>query len=143
MVHAMNVDPVAARRMAMEYAKAWSSGSPKAVASFYAADGQITINRGDTLKGYAAIEAMAAGFYEAFPDLVVLCDDFRSSSAHAIFVWTLEGHHSATKNLVRIGGWEEWELTPECKIETSSGWFSVEEYEAQIEGRPRPAAVGI
>ncbi len=63
--------------MAQEYAKAWSSHSPEAVASFYVEDGKITINNGDPIVGRVAIADMAQGFYNEFPDLVVRLDDVR------------------------------------------------------------------
>ena len=120
------------RAMAENYAKAWSSQSPEGVASFYTADGQITINRGDTLKGRDAIVEMASGFYAEFPDLTVNLDEVRTSGNHAIFIWTLQGHHFETKNFVKVGGWEEWELNDEMKAQSSLGWFDAQEYERQI-----------
>ena len=44
--------------MAQEYAKAWSSHSPEAVASFYEEDGKIIINKGDPIGGRVAIAEM-------------------------------------------------------------------------------------
>ncbi len=102
----MSIDPGKLKEFASNYAKTWSAGVPEAVAGFYAEDGQIAINRGDVLSGRTAIAEMAAGFCAEFPDLVVQCDDVRDADDHAIFVWTLEGHHSETKNFVRVGGWE-------------------------------------
>jgi uncharacterized protein (TIGR02246 family) len=128
----MTLNPEDLKQMAASYSKAWSSGSPEAVASHYAHDGQISINRGDTIIGRAAIAEMAAGFYAEFPDLVVHCDDVRTAGDHAIFVWTLEGHHAETKNLVKVGGWEEWELDENMKVNSSLGWFDANEYERQI-----------
>ena len=119
-------------KMAAAYSAAWSSGSPEAVAGHYAPDGKIAINRGDELVGTAAITEMAAGFYAEFPDLVVKCDEVRSSGSHAIFIWTLEGHHAETKNFVRVGGWEEWELDDTLKVKSSLGWFDAIEYDRQI-----------
>jgi uncharacterized protein (TIGR02246 family) len=119
-------------QIAADYAAALSSGDPKAVASFYAADGKITINRGDDFKGTAAIEEMAAEFFAEIPDLNVYCDTARISGTHAIFAWTLEGHHAETKNHVKVGGWEEWELDREMKVKISLGWFDSEEYDRQI-----------
>ena len=118
--------------MAENYAKAWCSLSPKAVASFYAPDGQIIINRGDPIKGRDAIMEMVSGFYTEFPDLVVLCDEVRTSGDPAIFIWTLEGHHSETKNYVKVGGWEEWELDEKTQVKSSLGWFDAQEYERQV-----------
>ena len=122
-----NVDAVAQR-----YAAAWCSHSPEAVASFYAPDGQIQINRGEVLEGRAAVARMAAGFFADFPDLTVRCDGLRRASTHALFLWTLEGHHAQTKKLVRVGGWEEWELDANLKVKSSLGWFDSVEYQRQI-----------
>ncbi len=74
----------------------------------------------------------AAGFYTEFPDLIVTYDGTRWAGGHAIFLWTLEGHHAETKNHVKVGGWEEWELDENLKIKSSLGWFDAEEYERQI-----------
>ncbi|MFT4716328.1 MAG: hypothetical protein ACI861_001011 [Paracoccaceae bacterium] len=119
-------------KMAAEYSAAWSSGNAAAVASHYASDGRITINRGDAIVGTLAVTEMAAEFYSEFPDLVVKCDEIRSSGNHAIFIWTLEGHHSETKNFVSVPGWEEWELNDDLKVVSSLGWFDAEEYDRQI-----------
>ena len=116
------------------YARAWSSKSPEAVASFYADDGKISVNRVNSLNGRKAIAEMAAEFYAAFPDLVVHCDGVRTAGDHAIFLWTLEGHHVQTRAYVQVAGWEEWEINEQMKIKSSLGWFDVEEYEQQIRG---------
>ena len=131
----MTDDTARLRLLAKDYAKAWTSKSPEAVVSFYAEDGQIIINRGTASKGRPAIAEMAASFYAAFPDLVVHCDDVRGAGSHAIFVWTLEGHHSGTGNLVRLQGWEEWELDADLKVKSSLGWFDAEDEKRQIAGK--------
>ena len=128
----MSFDPEKIKKMAADYSAAWSSGNPASVAAHYASDGRIAINRGEPLIGTAAITEMAAGFYAEFPDLIVKCDDIRSSGNHAIFAWTLEGHHSETKNFVRVPGWEEWELNDDLKVVSSLGWFDADEYDRQI-----------
>ncbi len=120
---------------AARYAAAWCSGNPDAVAAHFAADGSISVNRSDRLVGQQAISEMAAGFYAEFPDLVVLCDEVRSSGSHVLFLWTLEGHHSETENYVRVGGWEEWELDEDLKIKSSNGWFDANDYDRQIAGK--------
>jgi uncharacterized protein (TIGR02246 family) len=120
------------QEVGQRYATAWCSHSPDAVARFFASDGQIQINRGEVLKGHAAIARMAAGFYADFPDLVVRCDDIRMAGSHALFAWTLEGHHAKTKKFVKVGGWEEWELDADLKVKSSLGWFDAAEYERQI-----------
>jgi uncharacterized protein (TIGR02246 family) len=128
----MVVSQEALANLATAYSAAWSSQDPVAVASFYAEDGQIQINRGDILKGRSAIEEMVAGFYAEFPDLVVKCDLCRAGGDHAIFIWTLEGHHAETKHFVRVGGWEEWDLTEDGKVAASKGWFDAAEYDRQV-----------
>lgn len=128
----MPLDPSKLREFANAYAEAWSSKSPEAVASFYAPDGQISINRAEALKGRAAIVRMAAGFHADFPDLTVRCDGVQAAGSHAIFLWTLEGHHVQTRAYVRVRGWEEWEIDEQSKIKSSLGWFDVEDYEGQI-----------
>jgi len=127
---AFTADDVA--KMAERYAAAWSSRAPEAVASFYAEDGQIAINRGDTIKGRSSVAEMAAGFYAEFPDLIVHMDEVRVSGTHALFVWTLEGNHSETGNYVKVGGWEEWELNDDLQVASSFGWFNAEDYDRQI-----------
>jgi len=117
------------------YAEAWSSHRPERVAAFYADDGQIVVNKGEAIRGRAAIANMAAGFYAAFPDMIVQCDDFRLAGLHALFAWTLDGHHAETKRRVRVRGWEEWDLNAAGKVASSRGWFDAADYENQIAGR--------
>ena len=120
--------------LARDYAVAWSSGDPDAVASFFSPDGQISINRGEPLQGHAAIAEMARRLYADFPDLEVRCDMMRWAGPHALFVRTLEGHHRATGNRVVTRGWEQWELTSDNKIKTSLEWFDAQERQSQIDG---------
>ncbi|MDU8914180.1 nuclear transport factor 2 family protein [Aestuariicoccus sp. MJ-SS9] len=119
-------------QIAKAYAQAWSSKSPEAVAAFYAPNGQIEINGGPALKGRAAIAEMAAGFYAAYPDLVVHCEELRAAGDHAVFAWSLEGHHAETGSYVRLAGWEEWDLDPEGRVQLSKGWFDAEDERRQI-----------
>ena len=85
-------------KIAHDYTVAWNSKSAEAVASFYAEDGQISINRGEPWVGRSRIAEMAAGFYADVPDLSLTCDDIRLSGSHAIYVWTFTGHDVNTKN---------------------------------------------
>ncbi|MEK6215930.1 MAG: ester cyclase, partial [Boseongicola sp.] len=126
----ISADEMTARANA--YAKAWSSGDPDGVASFYAEDGEFEINGGDPMNGRAAIAEMASGFYAEFPDLVVHLDDFRLAGQNAVFAWTLEGHHSETKNYVKVPGWEEWELTEDGFVAVGRGRFDAAEYDRQV-----------
>lgn len=121
--------------LANDYAAAWTSHNSVFVADHFTDDGQITVNNGDLLTGHKAIAEMAEGFYAAFPDLHLMCDDIRVSGNHALFVWTFYGHHSETKAFTKVSGWEEWDVSDDIKINSSRGWFDAEDYAAQISGK--------
>lgn len=120
--------------IAAAYTAAWNSGSASAVASFYAEDGQIVINRGTPWKTRSGVEAMAAGFFADVPDLTLTCDDLRVAGDHVAYFWTFTGTHSGSKNPLRIVGWEEWDFDPEMKVKSSRGWFDGAEYARQVAG---------
>lgn len=120
--------------LARDYAIAWSSGDPDAVAAFFSTDGQIAMNQGEPAQGHAAIADLVRGSFKDFPDLEVRCDMMRWAGTHAIFVWTREGHHSKTGNRVVARGWEEWVLDAEHKVQSSHGWFDADDCNRQIEG---------
>lgn len=130
----MTIDARALREMAQRYAEAWSSHDPEAVASFYAEDGRIVINRGEAIVGRAAVAEMAQGFYAEFPDIVVRLDGLRRSGSDAVFLWTLEGTHSETGNRVEVSGWEAWELNDALEVASSRGYFDAEDYDRQVAG---------
>ena len=113
------------------YTAAWNSGSPQAVAEFYATDGWIAINRGEPWLGRAGIAEMATGFFCDLPDLTLVCDDVRSAGNHVAYLWTFSGTHSRTRRPVRISGWEEWDLDAELKVQVSRGWYDAKEYARQ------------
>ena len=113
----MTVDLEKASKIAEAYTAAWNSGSPDAVASFYAPDGQIVINRGQPWVGRTGIAAMAAGFFADVPDLQLVCDDVRCAGDHVAYCWTFTGTHAATERPLRVVGWEEWISMP-----TSRSW---------------------
>ena len=123
---------MAVEQMAVDYAAAWTSRNPDAIAAFFAEDGVITINGGEPIEGRAAVSDMATAFYEAFPDLVVSLDHLRIAGGHAMFGWMLAGTHSETGNTVRVPGWAEWDLNADLKIACSRGWFDAAEYDRQI-----------
>ncbi|MFC2968813.1 nuclear transport factor 2 family protein [Acidimangrovimonas pyrenivorans] len=120
--------------LAKDYTAAWNSGSAAAVASFYAEDGEIVINRGAPWSGRARVEEMAAGFYADVPDLTLRCDDIRLSGSHAVYVWTFTGHDAGTGNPLTVRGWEEWELGDDLAVIASRGWFDAEDYARQAAG---------
>ena len=130
----MPIDPKLVLKMANEYTAAWNSGSAEAVASFYAEDGQIIINRGEPWKGRASIAEMASGFYADVPNLSLTCDAIRCAGSHAVYVWTFTGHDAKTGNPLNVHGWEEWELGDDLKVKASLGWFDSDDYARQVAG---------
>ncbi|MCB1478628.1 MAG: nuclear transport factor 2 family protein [Rhodobiaceae bacterium] len=130
----MTITPETVAKMAQDYTAAWNSKSAEAVASFYAEDGEIVINRGDPWDGRAKVAEMAAGFYADVPDLSLTCDDIRLSGTHAVYVWTFTGHDANTGNPLNIKGWEEWDLNDDLKVKASRGWFDADDYARQVEG---------
>jgi uncharacterized protein (TIGR02246 family) len=131
----MTIDPERARALAEAYTAAWNSGSPDAVASFFAPDGQIVINRGKPWIGREGVAAMAAGFFADVPDLTLACDEVRCAGDHVVYLWTFTGTHAGTKNPLRVAGWEEWDLDPDLQVVASRGWFDAADYERQTTAR--------
>ena len=122
---------------AKRYAAAWSSQNPDSLASFYATDGSLRVNDGETSVGRAAIAAKAGEFMEAFPDMVVKMDSATLEGSHVIFRWTWTGTNTGpggTGNSVRLSGFEEWTLGADGLIQESKGYYDEAEYERQVNG---------
>ena len=120
--------------IASAYTAAWNSGSAEAVASFFAPEGNIIINRGTPWLGRAGIAVMAAGFFADVPDLSLTCDGLRIAGDHVAYLWTFTGHHAQTRNPLRIIGWEEWDLDAAGKVTASRGWYDAADYARQVAG---------
>ncbi len=127
----MAVDHDKVMEIAAAYTAAWNSGSPDAVAEFYAHDGRIVINRGKPWEGRTGIAEMAAGFFADVPDLTLVCDGVRCAGDHVVYLWTFTGTHSGTKNPLRVVGCEEWDLDADLKVKASRGWFDADDYGRQ------------
>ena len=130
----MSLKPEAVRDMAERYAKAWSSHVVQDIASFYEPDGYIIINDGEPSVGHAGLAAMAQGFIDGFPDLVLNVDTVRTAGNRAVMMWTLQGTNSGPEgsgHAVKFSGWEAWHLSDDLKVIASDGRFDVEEFERQ------------
>jgi uncharacterized protein (TIGR02246 family) len=123
-----------ALQLAAAYTNAWNTGSPDAVASFFAANGTIAINRGTPWTGRSGVAQMAAGFYADIPDLSLTCDGTRVAGDHVVYLWTFTGTHAGTKRRVSVSGWEEWDLDANRKVSSSLGWYDAEDYARQTTG---------
>ncbi|MGH7587092.1 MAG: nuclear transport factor 2 family protein [Gemmatimonadota bacterium] len=120
---------------ATRYAAAWSSQNPEALASFYAANGSLTVNAGEPSVGRAAIAATAMEFIDAFPNMVVKMDSVGEEGSHAIFHWTWTGTNTGpggTGNAVRISGYEEWTFGADGLLVESKGHYDEAEYQRQM-----------
>ncbi len=118
------------------YAQAWCSQRPNFVSSFFAEDGELTVNNGKPAQGKLAIANIAKGFMEAFPDMIVSLDSLETKSEKTRFYWTLTGTNNGlngTGNKVRITGFEEWTLNDKGLIQKSNGSFDKNEYQRQLE----------
>jgi hypothetical protein len=54
--------------------------------------------------------------------------------SHAVYLWTLEGHHAGARNSCKVSGWEEWDLDATMKVTRSLGWFDAAEDQRRIDG---------
>jgi uncharacterized protein (TIGR02246 family) len=123
-----------ARKIADAYTAAWNSGSADAVATFFAEDGGIVINRGSPWEGRAGVAQMAAGFFADVPDLTLVCDGIRVAGDHVAYMWTFTGTHASSGRPLRVSGWEEWDLSDDGKVKASRGWFDADDYARQAAG---------
>ena len=121
---------------AKSYAQVWCSQRPNFVSYFFAEDGELTINDGETAKGTNAIITVVKGFMQAFPDMVVSMDSLITKSEKTRFYWTLTGTNNGTNgtgNKVNISGFEEWTINDKGLIQKSNGYFDEKEYKRQLE----------
>jgi uncharacterized protein (TIGR02246 family) len=120
--------------LASAYTAAWNTGSPDAVASFFAEDGRIVINNGEPWDGRSRVAVMAGGFFAEVPDLSLVCDGIRKAGNHVVYLWTFTGTHSRTGHPHSISGWEEWDIDADGKVKSSRGWYDAEDYARQVAG---------
>jgi uncharacterized protein (TIGR02246 family) len=121
--------------LARRYTAAWCSHDAMSVASFFAEDGSLAVNGQEPAVGRPAIADVVGGFYEAFPDTVVIMDLARLAGDHAIYMWTYEGTNTGpggSGHAVRFNGWEHWTLDAAGLIAVSDGRFDTAEYERQL-----------
>ncbi len=121
---------------ARSYAQVWCSQRPNFVSSFFAEDGELSVNNGKPAKGTEAISSVAKGYMDAFPDMIVTMDSLIATSDKTKFYWTLDGTNNGTNgtgNKIKISGFEEWTLNDEGLIQESKGHFNEKEYRRQLE----------
>ena len=120
-------------KFARRYAEAWCSQGPEKVAAFYAKSGSISVNGGPSLP----IAEVAREFMRDFPDMVVMFDRLKNTTAGTEFHWTFTGTNTGlggTRNPVRISGYELWKIDKDGLISESKGHFDAAEYERRLRG---------
>ena len=128
----MTPGPEDVRALIDRHIAAWCARSPDGVAASYTEDAVFSINRGDPMIGHGAIAEMVKGFCDEFPDVVLELDHSFVAGDHAVYGWTFKGHQAGTGTYVEFQGWEEWELTDDCRVRSSLGWFDAADYERQL-----------
>jgi uncharacterized protein (TIGR02246 family) len=121
--------------MAEEYTDAWCRHDAAGVASYYAPDGSLTINRGQPSKGRDAIAAAAQEFMTAFPDLRVEMRNVVQRGDRFVYSWTLTGTNSGPGGMgypVKISGDETWAIDNDGRIVESQGRFDQADYDRQV-----------
>ncbi len=121
---------------ARNYAQVWGSNRPEFVAMFFAENGSLQVNDGESAIGRNAITNVAKGFIDTFPDMIVSMDSLVTKSDKTRFYWTLTGTNNGTNgtgNKVKISGFEEWTLNENGLIQESKGDFDEKEYKGQLE----------
>jgi len=128
----MSTDPEKIRAIAAGYAAAWNSGRPDAVASFFAENGTIVINRGAPWTGLAKVAEMAAGFDGDLADMTVCCDALRIAGDHVASIRTFTGTQRGSGKPLDVKGREEWDPDADGKAALSRGWYDSTDYGHQV-----------
>lgn len=124
------------RALAEGYTAAWCSQNAASVAFFYEENGSLSVNDDPPAVGRTAITEVAQGFMTAFPDLKVSMDDVLLQDEGAVYHWTLTGTNNGpggTGRVVRISGYEAWQIGTSGLIANSRGHFDSDDYSRQLE----------
>jgi len=129
----MSISPDTIRKVAEAYAEAWCSGSGVKVASFYSENATSIVNGGVPTVGRAAIAEAVDAFMTEFSDMVLHVDELRTAGDQAVHLWTIEGTHGTTGNVIQIRGWQNWVLSEDLLIVEANGGYDAAEYDRQVE----------
>ncbi len=120
-----------------KYTDAWNSKVPEKMASFYAEDGTLTVNKGTTAVGRKQLAETAKSYMDAFPDLELTMDSLTKENGNYRYYWTFKGTNSGpngTGNKVDFSGFEEWTMNDQGLVQKSIGTYDAEVYEKQLNG---------
>ena len=121
-----------------KYTDAWNSKQPEKMASFYAEDGILTVNKGKPAVGRKQLAETAQSYMEAFPDIELKMDSITIESGNYRYYWTFKGTNTGpggTGNKVDFSGFEEWTMNDEELVQKSIGTYDAEDYQRQLEGK--------
>jgi len=122
--------------LARRYTEAWCSRDPASVAAFFAPNASLRVNDGEPAAGRDAINEVARGFMNAFPDLAVRMEDLFVQNGRIVYRWSLTGTGSGHR--VRIHGFEVWRIGDDGLIAESHGHFDAADYQRQLAGAGPP-----
>lgn len=126
--------PLETIALATRYAAAWSSQEPERLAAFYAVDGSLRVNDGAPSVGREAVEAKAAVFMSAYPDMVVRLDGLEQQGQVTKFHWHWIGTNTGpggNGHRIDIRGHEEWTFDEDGLIVSSLGHYDAAEFKRQ------------
>ncbi len=118
-----------------KYTDAWNSKQPDNMASFYAEDGVLTINKGTPAVGRKQLAETAGSFMEAFPDMQLTMDSLIRENGTYRYYWTFKGTNTGpngTGNKVEFSGFEQWTMNNQGLVQNSIGTYDAEDYERQL-----------
>jgi len=127
--------PAAVQEFAKRYTAAWSSGDPRQLAACYAPEGSLRINQDPPCVGRESIAALAQGFMNELPDMVLTMDGLKKKGEGYVYRWTLDGTNSApggSGNTLHISGFEEWTMSDDGLILESRGHMDSGDYRRQL-----------
>lgn len=130
------MDAERTRELGAAYTAAWNSHDEAGVAAFHNESSSLKVNDADPAVGRDAIAAVARGYMEAFPDMVLTMDSIRPTDTGAVYYWTFMGTNTGpggTGRAVRFSGYEEWTVGDDGLIAQSLGHYDQEEYARQLE----------
>jgi len=120
------------------YNAAWNSQKGENVASFFAKDGALIVNKGTPIVGREAITKFANDFMVAFPDMKLTMDSLVIKNGRTEFHWRFVGTNTGpdgTGNSVDFTGFESWKFSDEGLILESIGTYDAEDYTKQVSGK--------
>jgi nuclear transport factor 2 (NTF2) superfamily protein len=119
------------------YTDAWNSKQPEKMASFYAEDGTLSVNKGKPAVGRKQIAATAQSYMDAFPDIELTMDSLTVQENTYRYYWTFKGTNTGpggTGYKVDFSGFEEWTMSDNGLVEKSVGTYDAKVYQKQLQG---------